>query len=168
MVYRLRPDPPAGPWDWRAVRYPPCERYKLFRVAFKEDTEAGWAGTARTAPPGREARGLADPHLAESRARDKAARTVEQRESRLRRHIRPVLGDIPVACWQLHHSRRVIEDARARGVASVGPLTNIRRTWPRYAGSPGARAGCPGTWTPVDTFSGLRSVSPATADSDGR
>lgn len=146
----------GGGRPWRVALYPPGDRHRLFRVTFKEETEQGWAWTARTAPTEREARqifaqaekaldamtstpvrasvqrartggALADAYLAESRSQAKAARTIEQRESRLRRHIRPVLGDLPVAQWRVQHSRQVIEGARDRGVKSVGRLADIRQ-----------------------------------------
>lgn len=146
----------GGQRSWRAALYAPAGRYSLYRVKFKEQTEAGWTWTARTAPTEAEARrifsqvekaldamvatperasvqrgrtgnALADAYLQDSRAQGKAARTVEQRESRLRRHIRPVLGDLPVTKWRVTHSRQVIEEARGRGVKSTGRLADIRQ-----------------------------------------
>jgi len=146
----------GGTRPWRAGLYAPGERYRLYRVRFKEETDQDWIWTSRTASTEREARriftqveralddltrtpvrasvqrsrtgnALADAYLLDSKARDKTARTIEQRESRLRRHIRPVLGEIPVGSWQLHHSRQIIEQARARGVKSVVGLADIRQ-----------------------------------------
>lgn len=141
---------------WRAALYAPGVRYRLYRITFKEETSDGWAWTARTAPGEDEARrifrqveqaldaltstpvrvavqrtrtgqALGDLYLEDSRIRGKAARTLEQRESRLRRHIEPVLGALPVAHWRVRHSRAVIDGARTRGVASAGRLADIRQ-----------------------------------------
>ena len=146
----------SGQRSWRAALYAPAGRYSLYRVTFKEETDAGWTWTARTAPTEAEARriftqvekaldamvatpvrasvqrsrtgkALAEAYLADSRAQAKAVRTIEQRENRLGRHIEPVLGDVPVAQWRLSHSRKVIEGAKARGVKSVGRLADIRQ-----------------------------------------
>jgi hypothetical protein len=146
----------GGARPWRAGMYAPGDRYRLYRVRFKEESDQGWLWTSRTAPTEAEARriftqveraldamtaaparasisrsrtgnALADAYLADSKAQSKAARTIEQRESRLRRHIRPVLGDLPVANWRVAHSRKVIEDAQSRGVKSVGRLADIRQ-----------------------------------------
>jgi integrase len=146
----------GGQRTWRAALYSPGGRYSLYRVVFKEETESSWEWTARTAPSELEARrifrqvekaldgmvpgparvavqrtrtgdALADAYLADSRAQSKAARTVEQRESRLRAHIRPVLGGVPVANWRVTHSRNVIDGARVRGVRSVARLADIRQ-----------------------------------------
>jgi len=78
---------------------------------------------------------LARPHRERPRGRlhrrqqgpVQSPRTIEQRESRLRRHIRPVLGDLSVANRRVAHSRKVIEDAQRRGVKSVGRLADIRQ-----------------------------------------
>ncbi|HVU74594.1 MAG TPA: hypothetical protein VHE83_16650 [Mycobacteriales bacterium] len=141
---------------WRAALYAPTGRYRLYRVAFKEDTPDGWSWTSRTASTEDEARlifsrveaaldarsatpararvlrerngdALADLYLEDSRARGKAARTVEQRESRLRAHIRPVLGELPVTRWRVSHSRQVIAGAQERGVRSVSRLGDVRQ-----------------------------------------
>jgi integrase len=146
----------GGLRPWRAALYPPSGRYRLYRVVFKEENEGDWSWTSRTAPTEDEARhifklveraldartsapararlqrertgqALADAYLEDSRARGKAARTIEQRESRLRVHICPVLGDVPVAQWRVRHSRQVIAGAQARGVRSVGRLADIRQ-----------------------------------------
>jgi len=146
----------GGARPWRAGLYAPGDRYRLYRVRFKEESDQDWLWTSRTAPTEAEARriftqveraldamtaapprasisrgrtgnALADAYLADSKAQSKAARTIEQRESRLRRHIRPVLGDLPVANWRVAHSRKVIEDAQSRGVKSVGRLADIRQ-----------------------------------------
>ena len=146
----------GGLRPWRAALYAPGGRYRLYRVTFKEETADGWSWTSRTAPTEDEARrifagveraldarttapararvqrertvgALADLYLEDSRARGKAARTIEQRESRLRVHIRPVLGDVPVTQWRVTHSRQVIAGAQERGVRSVGRLSDIRQ-----------------------------------------
>jgi hypothetical protein len=151
-----KPRDSGGQRAWRAALYAPAERYSLYRVTFKEQTDEGWAWTARTAPTEAEARriftqvekaldamvatpvrasvqrsrtgrALAEAYLADSREQGKAARTVEQRENRLRVHIEPVLGDVPVAQWRLTHSRKIIDGAKARGVKSVGRLADIRQ-----------------------------------------
>lgn len=141
---------------WRAVLYKPSPKYRLFRVVFKEETDGVWDWTARSAPSEAEARkifaqveralddrtvspararvqkertinALADLYLEDSRARGKAVRTIEQRESKLRAHIRPTLGDLPVNQWRVSHSRQVISAARERGVKSVAYLGDIRQ-----------------------------------------
>lgn len=146
----------SGRRRWRASLYPPGDRYRLYRVTFKEETDAGWVWTARTAPTEGEARqifrqveraldaeasaparkaiqrtrtgsALGELYLEESRARGKAARTVEAREGRLRRHIYPVLGDLPISGWRIAQSRQILIDARARGVKSAGRLADIRQ-----------------------------------------
>ena len=128
----------------------------MHRVVFKEVDGDEWTWTARTAPSEAEARAifqqveraldamaapparasvqrartgvaLADAYLADSRAQGKAVRTVEQRENRLRRHVLPVLGELPVAQWRVAYSRQVIAGAQARGVRSVGRLADIRQ-----------------------------------------
>lgn len=146
----------GGQRPWRATLYAPSPRYPSYRIRFKELVDAQWVWSCRTVATEQEARSiltaveraldgfapvpaqarvqrdrtgniLADAYLVDSRERGKAARTIEQRESRLRRHIRPVLGDLPVANWRLAHSRRVVNDAQARGVKSVGRLADIRQ-----------------------------------------
>ena len=146
----------GGQRSWRAALYAPAGRYSLYRVTFKEQTDEGWTWTARTAPTeaearrifsqvekaldamvatpvrasvqrGRTGKALAEAYLEDSRAQAKAVRTIEQRENRLRVHVDPVLGDVPVAQWRLSHSRKVIEGAKARGVKSVGRLADIRQ-----------------------------------------
>lgn len=141
---------------WRAVLYKPSPRYRLFRVVFKEEMDGVWEWTARSAPTEDEARrifaqveralddrtvslaragvqkertcnALGDLYLEDSRARGKAVRTIEQRESRLRAHIRPTLGDLPVGQWRVAHSRQVIGAARDRGVKSLAYLDDIRQ-----------------------------------------
>lgn len=141
---------------WRAVLYKPSPKYRLFRVVFKEENDGAWEWTARSAPTEQEARkifaqveralddrtvspararvqkertvnALADLYLEDSRARGKAVRTIEQRESKLRAHIRPTLGDLPVSQWRVSHSRQVISAARERGVKSVAYLGDIRQ-----------------------------------------
>jgi len=141
---------------WRAVLYQPSPRYRLFRVVFKEEINGVWEWTARSAPTEDAARkifaqveralddrtvspararvqkertcnALGDLYLEDSRARGKAVRTVEQRESRLRAHIRPTLGDLPVGQWRVSHSRQVIAAARDGGVKSVAYLGDIRQ-----------------------------------------
>lgn len=146
----------AGQRPWRATLYAPSRHYPSYRVRFKEEVHGAWVWSWRTVATEQEARAvlgaveraldgfapvpvparvqrertghaLADAYLADSRERGKAVRTVEQRESRLRRHIRPVLGELPVAHWRLAHSRKVITGAQARGVRSVGMLADIRQ-----------------------------------------
>jgi integrase len=146
----------GGQRSWRTVLYSPSGRYSLYRIRFKEDCDGQWVWTSRTAssedearrifaavenaldgftsPPatttvskGRTGDALADLYLADSRARGKAVRTVEQRESKLRSHIRPILGPVPVAQWRLTHSRKVIAGAQARGVRSTAVLADIRQ-----------------------------------------
>ena len=137
-----------GQRPWRATLYAPAGRYRMHRVVFKEVDGDEWTWTARTAPSEAEARAifhqveraldamstpparasvqrartgnaLAEAYLADSRTQGKAVRTIEQRENRLRRHVLPVLGELPVAQWRVVHSRGVIADARTRGVRSA-------------------------------------------------
>ena len=146
----------GGGRGWRAALYAPSGRYRLHRVLFKEQDTEGWAWTARSAPTEAEARqifqqveraldaesapparasalraqtgaALAELYVADSRARAKAFRTIEQRQSRLGRHILPVLGEVPVTHWRIAHSRQIISGAQARGVRSVGRLADIRQ-----------------------------------------
>lgn len=146
----------GGSRSWRTTLYAPGERYRLYRVTFKEETADGWLWTARTAPRESDARALfrdvekaldamgsaparaaiqrtrtgqalGELYLDDSRARQKAARTLEQRESRLRRHINPVIGELPVTQWRVVHSRKVLEGAQQRGVKSAGRLADIRQ-----------------------------------------
>lgn len=146
----------GGLRPWRAALYAPSGRYRLYRVVFKEQSDDGWAWSARTAATedaGREifreveraldsrttspARvrvqrertvdSLADLYVADSKARGKAHRTIEQRECRLRVHVRPVLGELPVTKWRVGHSREVIARAQARGIKSVAGLADIRQ-----------------------------------------
>jgi integrase len=146
----------GGQRPWRATLYAPSGRYGSFRIRFKEELDGGWIWAWRTASNEDEARrifdavenaldgftpppptaavskertgdALAGLYLADSRARGKAVRTVEQRESKLRRHICPVLGPVPVAQWRLTHSRQVIAGAQARGVRSIAVLADIRQ-----------------------------------------
>lgn len=98
----------GGKRVWRSTLYAPGSGYKLYRVTFKEESDAGtWEWTSRTASKEDEARelfarveaaldaqqaaparqrvqarrdgnALADAYLEDSRERNKAARTVEQ------------------------------------------------------------------------------------------
>lgn len=146
----------GGQRPWRATLYAPSSRYPSFRIRFKELVDNDWVWSCRTVATEQEARNvlaavehaldgfapvpaqarvqrertgdtLAEAYLADSRERAKAARTIEQRESRLRRHICPVLGELPVSNWRLAHSRQVLTEAQARGVRSVGRLADIRQ-----------------------------------------
>ena len=50
-------------------------------------------------------------YIEDSKARGKAPRTIQGRESRLNAHIIPAIGDVPVAKWRVEHSRKVMERA---------------------------------------------------------
>lgn len=52
---------------------------------------------------------LGEEHLEDSIERGKQPRTMEQRESRLRTHILPTIGEVPVTKWRVEHSRKVME-----------------------------------------------------------
>ena len=71
--------------------------------------------TERETPVGADVRAsrtirmLGEEYLKESVARGKQPRTMEQRESRLRAHILPTIGDVPVTKWRVEHSRKVME-----------------------------------------------------------
>lgn len=172
----------GGLRPWRAALYAPSGGYRLYRVTFKEETPDGWAWTSRTAPNENEARrifgqvekalnartavpararvqrertgaALADLYLEDSRARGKAARTVEQRESRLRVHIRPVLDDVPVTQWRLTHSRQVIAEAQARGVRSVARLGDVRQDMAAMRGLAWREGWLPRDIDPLDGLS---------------
>lgn len=62
-----------------------------------------------------------------------SSRTMEQRESRLRAHILPTIGDVPVTRWRVEHSRKVMEKGAttvfsARGRDDLrGQLAAIRK-----------------------------------------
>lgn len=146
----------GGQRPWHASLHTPSGRYSSYRVRFKEDVGGRWvwavraaatedeawriftqverALDSRTAVPAaaklnrkRTGKALGELYLGESRSRGKAARTIEQRECRLRVHIGPVLDDLPVTQWRVAHSRQVIAGAQARGVKSVGRLGDIRQ-----------------------------------------
>lgn len=146
----------GGQRPWQASVHAPSGRCSSYRVRFKEDVGGGWvwavgaaatedeawriftqverALDSRTAVPApaklnreRTGKALGELYPAESRSRGKAARTIEQRECRLRVHIGPVLDDLPVTQWRVAHSRQVIAGAQARGVKSVGRLADIRQ-----------------------------------------
>lgn len=40
----------GGARPWRAGLYAPGDRYRLYRVRFKEETDEGWIWSSRTAP----------------------------------------------------------------------------------------------------------------------
>jgi len=131
----------GGQRSWRSVVYHPTGRYRNFRIVFKALDDAGeWQWQTRTAVTEDEARllfkqveraldsfeptpakqrvqrartirALGEQYLADSRARGKEARTLEQRESRLNAHILPTIGNVQVATWRIEHSRAVLEKA---------------------------------------------------------
>lgn len=153
----------GGQRGWRAVLYAPTGRYTSYRVMFKAQNEAGdWTWQTRAATTEAEGRvlfrqveraldvvepapatqqlqrqrtirALGEEYLADSRARGKEARTLEQRESRLNAHILPTIGDLQVVKWRLEHSRTVMEKAAVtvrspRGREDLrGQLSAMRR-----------------------------------------
>ncbi|TYL50035.1 tyrosine-type recombinase/integrase [Nocardioides sp. BGMRC 2183] len=56
---------------------------------------------------------LGEKYVEDSRLRGKAIRTIQNRESRLKAHIVPAIGDVPVAKWRIEHSRKVMQHASA-------------------------------------------------------
>lgn len=147
----------GGQRPWRSKLNWPTGRYPLYRVSFKEPQDDGtWVWTSRTQATEDAARELfatieaaLDGHhklpepahvqatrtvealgalyLADSRTRGRAARTVEQRECMLRKHITPRIGETPVTEWRVTHSQKVLEGARASVNTTVG-LSDIRTT----------------------------------------
>lgn len=104
---------PAGegePWK-RVLRRASTEEEarKIFaqaEAALDTETEAPAPADVRAS---RTIRMLGEEYLKDSRERGKQPRTMEQRESRLRAHINPTIGDVPVAKWRVEHSRKVME-----------------------------------------------------------
>lgn len=157
----------GGQRSWRTVLYAPTGSYKSYRVQFKEpDANGRWDWTGRNAATEAEAReiyaqveraladgsplpaaapvaashtfgALRDDYLDELRARGRAQRTVEGRESVIRAHVIPVLGETGlVRDWRAEGSRRVMAKAaetcesalRLRDVRAV--LVQLRnRAW---------------------------------------
>lgn len=145
----------GGQRSWRAHLDAPSDKYRSYRVRFKEQTETGeWKWTTRNAETEDEARALlaqveaaldahtpvparaketavrtvaalGDLYLQDSRKRNLAVRTVENRESRLRAHIKPAVGDLPVAQWRVEHTEEVLAAATAT-VHSPSGLGDIR------------------------------------------
>ncbi|MFL6109375.1 MAG: hypothetical protein ACJ72L_20625 [Marmoricola sp.] len=104
---------PAGegePWK-RVLRRANSETearkiYAQAEAALDTEKEAPARADVRAA---RTVRMLGEQYLQDSIERGKQPRTMEQRESRLNAHILPTIGDVPVAKWQVEHSRRVME-----------------------------------------------------------
>lgn len=104
---------PAGegePWK-RVLRRAnsEAEARKIF-----EQAEAA-LDTAKEAPAradvraARTIRMLGEEYIKDSVERGKQPRTMEQRVSKLKAHILPTVGDVPVAKWRIEHSRKVME-----------------------------------------------------------
>jgi hypothetical protein len=131
----------GGQRSWRAKLYAPDDDTRQWVVKFKWNEKGQWSGrlemrmTSRkqrrssprrrstsTAPATlplraadaakRTVAALGDVYIDDSRSRGRAVRTIEGRESRLRRHICPTIGDVPVPEWRLAHFRAVIDRAR--------------------------------------------------------
>lgn len=104
---------PAGdgePWK-RVLRRSSTEEEarKIFaqaEAALDTEKETPVAADVRAS---RTIRMLGEEYLKDSVERGKQPRTMEQRESRLRAHINPTIGDVPVAKWRVEHSRKVME-----------------------------------------------------------
>lgn len=85
------------------------EARKIFaqaEAALDMEQETPVAADVRAA---RTIRMLGEEFLKDSTERGKSPRTMEQRESRLRAHILPTVGDVPVTKWRVEHSRKVME-----------------------------------------------------------
>ncbi|WP_277211987.1 hypothetical protein [Isoptericola croceus] len=104
---------PAGEGEpWKRV----LRRASTEEVARKIFAQAEAAlDTEQSTPVGadvraaRTVRTLGEEFLKDSTERGKGPRTMEQRESRLRAHILPTIGDVPVTKWRVEHSRKVME-----------------------------------------------------------
>jgi hypothetical protein len=76
---------------------------------------------------------LGEEYLNDSIERGKQPRTMEQRRSRLKAHILPTIGDVPVTKWRVEHRRRVTKKGaktlfRQRGREDVrGQLAAMRK-----------------------------------------
>ena len=68
---------------------------------------------------------LAEKYIEDSHLRGKAIRTIQNRESRLKAHILPTIGTVPVAKWRLEHSRKVMDRA-TRTVYSARGREDLR------------------------------------------
>lgn len=110
QVYFRAPAGDGEPWK-RVLRRAASEEEarKIFAQA-----EAA-LDTEQTMPVGADVRSsrtirmLGEEYLKDSIERGKQPRTMEQRESRLKAHILPTIGDVPVTKWRVEHSRRVME-----------------------------------------------------------
>ncbi len=104
---------PAGegePWK-RVLRRAnsEAEARKIFEqaeAALDTERDAPARADVRAA---RTIRMLGEACIKDSVERGKQPRTMEQRESRLKAHILPSIGDVPVAKWRVEHSRKVME-----------------------------------------------------------
>jgi hypothetical protein len=122
---RLYAPPPGGTKYQVMFRAPADEGEPWKRVLRRASSEAearkifaqaeAALDTESEAPPradvraARTMRMLGERYLQDSVERGKQPRTMEQRESRLRAHILPAIGDVPVAKWRVEQSRKVME-----------------------------------------------------------
>ncbi len=146
----------GGQRSWRAALYAPSNSRPYWWVKFRELQDGKWVMTTRNAADETEGRkklaeaeayldgaghapvrsdeaaqrtmsALGVEYIAESRRQNKEPRTVEGRESKLRAHIQPTIGDIPAADWRLKHTEAVFAHAR-KTVRSHAGLQDIRQT----------------------------------------
>ena len=120
------PDPETGEWSWTS-RTPEEHTEESARTLFAQ-TEAWLDGLTDHAPAKQRVKAertiniLGDLMLAES-SEELEERTVEQRESHLRAHIRPTIGAVPVDKWRLEHTKEVMEKAATTcGVVRLGDI----------------------------------------------
>lgn len=112
QIYFKAPAGEGEPWK-RVLRRAATE--KEARQIFAQAEAALDAEAA--APPRSDVRAkqtiraLAEAYLEDSRARGKAPRTIQGRESRINAHVLPTIGDVQVAKWRVEDSRRVMEKA---------------------------------------------------------
>jgi hypothetical protein len=86
-----------------------AEARKIFTQAEAAlDTEQATPASADVRAS-RTIRMLGEEYLEDSIERGKQPRTMEQRESRLKAHILPTIGDVQVTKWRVEDSRRVME-----------------------------------------------------------
>lgn len=123
---RFKEPDEAGIWDWsdRGAATEAAARTLFAQVETALDSRRAVPVKAREAA-GRTLETLGKLYLAESRKDGKAVRTIEGRESKMRAHINPVAGAVPVSRWDLQLTRDIINQATAT-VHSAAGLSDIR------------------------------------------
>lgn len=118
-----------GAWKWTA-RTPEEHSEDSARALFAQ-TEAWLDGLTDRAPTRQRVKAertiavLGELMLKEAGG-NLEERTVEQRESHLRAHILPTIGDVAVDKWRLEHSERVMD--KAGKTCGIARLSDIRTT----------------------------------------